>query len=92
MDLKIDGKCFVEKSSYLTVDAAGNKIPAESVIFYQMRAFIITEDGEIDKFAGEEMDVIYQAADKCKGAVWVVLIKLQKGLVPLYMLPQVLPL
>ena len=64
MDLKIVGKCFIEEGSDLIVDAAGNRIPAKSVIFCKKRPFIITEDGDIDKFAGEEMDVFYQVADK----------------------------
>ena len=46
------------------VDSVGNRIPAKSVIFYKNRAFIITEDGDIDKFTGEEMNVIYQATDE----------------------------
>ena len=64
MDLKIAGKCFFEQGSDLIVDSAGNKIPAKSVIFCKKRAFIITEDGNINKFSGEEMDVIYQATDE----------------------------
>ena len=64
MDLKIVGKCFIKQSSDLTVDSAGNRILAKSVIFCKKSAFIITEDGDIDKFSGEEIDVIYQAADE----------------------------
>ena len=64
MDLKIAGKCFIEQGSGLMVDSAGNRILATSVIFCKKRAFMITEDGDINKFAGEEMDVIYQAAYK----------------------------
>ena len=57
MDLKIAG--FTEQGSYLIVDAAGNKIPGKSVIFCKKRPFIITKDGDISRFAGEEMNVIY---------------------------------
>ena len=64
MDLKIASKCFFKQGSDLTVDAEGNKILANSVICLKKRAFVITEDGDIDRFAGKEMDVIYQAADK----------------------------
>ena len=64
MDLKINGKCFIEQGSDLIVDSAGIRVPAKSVIFCKRRAFIITEDGDIDKFAEVEMDVIYQATDK----------------------------
>ena len=64
MDLKITGKCFIEQGSDLTVDSTGNRIPAKSAIFCKKRAFIITEDGDIDKFSGEEMDVIYEAFDE----------------------------
>ena len=55
------------------MDSAGNRILAKSVIFSK-RAFIITKDGDINKFAGEEVDVNYQAADKdinfFKAQVW----------------------
>ena len=64
MDLKIVSKCFIEQGWDLIVDSAGNRIQAKSVIFCKKRAFIITKDGDINKFAGEEMDVIYQAADE----------------------------
>ena len=63
MDLKVVGKCFIEQGSDLMVDAAGNTIPAKSVIFCKKRPFIIMKGGNIDGFAGEEMDVIYQATD-----------------------------
>ena len=61
MDLKIADKCFIEQGSNLNVDAAGKKIPDRSVICCKKRAFIITKDADINKFVGEEMDVIYQA-------------------------------
>ena len=64
MDLKITDKCFIEQSSNLGVDSTGNRIPARSVIFCKKRTFIIMEDGDIDKFTREELDAIYQAADK----------------------------
>ena len=64
MDLKIVGKCFIEQGSDLIVDAPGNKIPVNLVMFCKNGDFIITEDGDIDKLAGEEMDAICQAADK----------------------------
>ena len=64
MDLKIAGKCFTEQGSDLTVDSSDNRIPAKLVIFCKKRAFIISEDGDIDKFAGEEINVIYQAVDE----------------------------
>ena len=64
MDIKVVSKYFIEEGSNLTVDAAGNRIPAKSVIFCKKRNFIITDDGDIDLFAGGGMDVIYQAADK----------------------------
>ena len=57
MHLKIASKYFIDQGSDLIVDAAGNKIPAKSVIFCKKRAFIITKDGDINKFAGEKMDV-----------------------------------
>ena len=63
MDLKIASKFFIEQGSHLIVDSAGNMIPAKPVISVR-RDFIITKDGDINKFAGEEMDVIYQAADE----------------------------
>ena len=64
MDLKIVSKCIIEQGSDLVVDSAGNRIPAKSVTFCKKRAFVITKDGDINKFAGEEMDVIYQPADQ----------------------------
>ena len=64
MDLKIASKCFVEKDSGLIVDSAGSRIPAKSVIVCKQKAFIITEEGDINRFSGEGMGVIYQAADE----------------------------
>ena len=64
MDLKIASKCFIEQGLDIIVDSTGNRVPAKSVIFCKKIAFIITEDGDIDKFSGEEMGVIYQAADE----------------------------
>ena len=64
MSLKIASKYFIEQGSDLIVDSAGNRIPAKSVIFRKKRAFVISKDGHIDKFTGEETDVIYQATDK----------------------------
>ena len=64
MDFKIARKCFIEQGSDLIVDSAGTKIPRKSIIFCKKSPFIITEDGDIDKFSGEEMDVIYQASDE----------------------------
>ena len=58
------GKHFIEQGSDLIVDAVGNKIPAKTVIFCKKRPFIITKGGDINTFTGEEMDVIYQAADE----------------------------
>ena len=34
------------------------------VMFCKKRTFVITEDGDIDRFSAEEMDVIYQASDE----------------------------
>ena len=64
MDLKVASKCSIKQGSDLIVDSAGNRIPAKLIIFCKKRAFVITEDGDINKFSGKEMDVIYQAADK----------------------------
>ena len=55
------GIYFIEQDSHLIVDSAGNRIPAKSVMFCKKRAFVITEDGDIDKFSGEETDAIFQA-------------------------------
>ena len=64
MDLKIAGKCLVEKDSDLIVDSAGSRIPAKSVIVCKQKTFVITKDGHIDRFSGEGMGVIYQATDE----------------------------
>ena len=64
MDLKVAGKCFIEQGSGLVVDKLGNKLPAKSVLFCKMTPFIITEDGDIDKFKGGKIDAIYQADDQ----------------------------
>ena len=64
MDIKVVSKCLIEQGSDLIVDAAGKRILAKSVIFCKKRPFIITKDGDIDLFAGGEMDVIYQATDE----------------------------
>ena len=64
MDLKIASKCFVEKDSDLIVDSAGSRIPAKSVTVCKQKAFIITVDGDIDRFSGEGISVIYLATDE----------------------------
>ena len=64
MDLKIASKCFVEKDSGLIVYSAGSSIPAKSINACKQKAFIITEDGDTDRFSGEGMGVIHQATDK----------------------------
>ena len=66
MYLKIAGKCFIERDSDNIVDSAGNRIPAKSVIVCKQKAFIIAEEGDIDRFSGEVMGLIYQANDKDK--------------------------
>ena len=58
------GKCFVEKDSGLIVDSVGGRILTKSVIVCKQKAFIITEDGDINRFSGEGMDVIYQATEE----------------------------
>ena len=64
MDLKITGKCFIEKDSDIILDSAGSRVPAKSVIVCKQKAFIIMEDEDIDRFSGEGMGVIYQATDE----------------------------
>ena len=64
MDLNIACQCFIEKDSLIVVDSAGSIIPAKAIIVCKEMAFIITEDGYIDRFSGEGMGVIYQAAGK----------------------------
>ena len=64
MDLKITSTCCIQKDSGLIVDSTGSKIPAKSVIVCMQKAFIITKDGDIIRFSGEGMGVIYQAADE----------------------------
>ena len=58
MDLKIASKCFIEKDSDLIVDSAGSRMPVKSVIVCKQKAFIITEDGDTDRYLGEGMGVI----------------------------------
>ena len=62
MDLKVVGKCFVKQWS--CIDEVGNKLPVKSILFCNMTPFIITKDGNIDKFEGGKMDDIYQADDQ----------------------------
>ena len=64
MDFKVAGKCFIEQGSGLVIDTAGNRLPTKSVLFCRMAPFIITEDGDVDNFAGEKVDAIYQATDE----------------------------
>ena len=63
MDIKVVGKCFFEEGSNHIVDAAGIRIPAKSVIICKKSPFIITDGGDINLFAGGEMDIIYKATD-----------------------------
>ena len=64
MDLKIIGKCFVKQGSGMFIDEVGNNLPVKSILFCKMTPFIITEDGNIDKFKGGKIDAIYQADDQ----------------------------
>ena len=63
MDLKVIDKCFVKQGSGMIIDVAGNNLSAKSVLFCKMTPFIITKDGNIDKFEGSKMDAFYQAND-----------------------------
>ena len=47
----------------MVIDEAGNKLPAKSTLFCKMTPFIITKDGDMDKFKDGKMDAIYQADD-----------------------------
>ena len=64
MDFKVAGKCFIKQGSGLVVDTAVNRLPARCVLCCSMAPFIITEDGDIDNFAGGKVDTIYQADDE----------------------------
>ena len=46
------------------VDASGNRLAIKSVLFCRITPFIITEDGDVDNFAGGQVDAIYQADDQ----------------------------
>ena len=59
MSFTVSGQCFIENETDLIIDGAGNKIQAKTVILCKKKAFIITEDGDIDWFSVEDMDVVY---------------------------------
>ena len=54
----------MEEGSGVVIGSSGNRLPTKSVLFCRMTPFIITEDGDIENFAGGKVDNIYQADDQ----------------------------
>ena len=54
---------LVKQGSGMVIGEAGNKLPEKSISFSKMTPFVITENGNEDKFKGGKMDAIYQADD-----------------------------
>ena len=48
----------------VVIDEVGSKLPVKSILFCNMTPFIITKDGDVDRFKGGKMDFIYQADDQ----------------------------
>ena len=53
-----------QTESGMVIDEAGNKLLVKSVMFCRMMPFVITEEGDIDDFAGGKMEAVYQADDQ----------------------------
>ena len=64
MDLMVIGKYFVKQGSGMVIDEVDNKLQVKSILFCKMTPFVITKDGNIDKFKGGKIDAIYQADDQ----------------------------
>ena len=48
----------------MVIDKVVNRLPAKSILFCKMTPFIVTEDGNVDKFESGKMDATYQADDQ----------------------------
>ena len=59
MASQVAAKCSVEQKTGFLVDEAGNKLQAKSMVMCQMTPFVITEEGNVDHFAGGKMENIY---------------------------------
>ena len=55
---------LVEQGSGMVINEAGNKLAVKSILFCKMMPFIITEDGDVDRFNSGKMNAIYQANDQ----------------------------
>ena len=67
MASKVSAKCFTKQETGFLVDEAGNKLQAKLVMMCQMTPFVITEEGNINHFAGGKMEDICQADDRYFG-------------------------
>ena len=64
MEYQVSSKCFMEQETSLLIDEVGGMLQAKSVVMCQMTPLVITEEGDIDHFAGCKVENIYQADEQ----------------------------
>ena len=54
----------MEQESGFLVDEMGNKLQAKSMVMCQSTPYMVTEEGDINHFAGFKMENIYHVDDR----------------------------
>ena len=64
MASQVEAQCFMEQETGFLVDETGNKLQEKSVVMYQRTPYVVTEDGDINHFAGGKIENIYLVDDR----------------------------
>ena len=64
MASQVTAQCLTEQETGFLVDEMGNKLQAKSMVMCQSTPYMVTEEGDIDHFAGGKMENIYHADDR----------------------------
>ena len=64
MASQVADQCFMEQKTGFLVHEMGNKLQAKSMVIYQSTPYMVTEEGDIDHFAGGKMENIYHVDDR----------------------------
>ena len=64
MASQVTAQCFIQQETGFLIDKTGNKLQAKSMVMCQSTPYIVTEEGDINHFAGGKMENIYHGDDK----------------------------
>ena len=64
MASQVSAKCFVEQETGFLVDEAGNKLQEKSMVMCLLTPFVMTEETDMDHFAGDKLDNIFHADER----------------------------